>query len=129
MLLFLALLVVAALAAIAGGGGKEGVKEAAKNGIDRSGNDTVNLGSGNEVLSRNQLNLWSDVTNEYYDCVGYGSCIVTTDNRVETTTTDNRTSTTVNGDRNVITYPDGAVHCQSPDNPNAYSPTYCEGGQ
>ena len=50
--------------------------------------------SRNEVMSRNQLNLWSDVTN----CYGDGSC---------PTTIITNTTTTVAGDRSPVTVQGG----------------------
>jgi len=128
-----ALLVAGVLVGMSAAPKKEDFGEAAKRGVDRSGNDTAQFLSGNEAMSRNQLNLWSDVTNEFYDCNGYGACII--DNSVKTmetttteTTTDNRTNTTVNGDRNnVYVSPlDGARFCQD-EATGQYSP--CLEGQ
>jgi hypothetical protein len=108
-------LVVAILVVIGGflllGSIPKGKDEAARRGGD---NDTGQFLSGNELLSRNQLNLLSEVTNEFYDCVGYASCVVTTDNSVENTTNDTRTNTTVEGDRNVVIGSDGTKLCQDP---------------
>lgn len=91
--------------------------EATKNGVDRSGNDTAQFASGNEVMSRNQLNLWSDVENNFLDCNGYGACIVNTDNSVTTNNTENTTtnaSTNVDGDRNVVIGSNGDRLCADP---------------
>lgn len=99
----------------------ENFGEVAKRGVDRSGNDTAQFASGNEVMSRNQLNLWSDVENNFLDCNGYGACIVNTDNSVTTTNTestttntDSRSSTTVEGDRNVVIGSNGDRLCADP---------------
>jgi len=71
--------------------------------------------SGNqvEVMSRNQLNLWSDVQNCYgdYSCM---TIISTTTSTVQNTSTDTRNTTTVNGDRNVVIGSDGAQLCEDP---------------
>lgn len=98
---------------------EENFGEAGKRGVDRSGNDTMQFASGNEVGSRNQMNLWSDVENNFLDCNGYGACIVNTDNSVTTsqattTNTDNRSSTTVDGDNNdvYVSPVDGARFCK-----------------
>ena len=84
--------------------------------------------SGNqvEVMSRNQLNLWSDVQN----CYGDYSCmtVVTTTTSTVQNTTDTRTTTTVNGDRNVVIGSDGARLCEDPQT-HIYSTAACEGGQ
>lgn len=81
------------------------------------GGQTTNTRSGTasgnqvEVLSRNQLNLWSDVQN----CYGDNSCVTvisTTTSTVQNTSTDTRT--TVNGDRNVVIGSDGARLCEDP---------------
>lgn len=85
--------------------------------------------SGNqvEVMSRNQLNLWSDVQN----CYGDWSCmtvISTTTSTVQNTTTDTRNTTTVNGDRNVVIGSDGARLCEDPVT-HIMTTTACEGGQ
>ena len=72
--------------------------------------------SGNqvEVMSRNQLNLWSDVQNCYgdYSCM---TVVTTTTSSVQNTTTDTRNTTTVNGDRNVVVGSDGAQLCEGDD--------------
>lgn len=72
--------------------------------------------SGNQVdvLSKNQLNLWSDVTNCYgdYSCM---TIVTTTTSTVQNTSTDVRTNTTVNGDRNVVIGSDGAQLCEGDD--------------
>ena len=85
--------------------------------------------SGNqvEVMSRNQLNLWSDVQNCYgdYSCM---TVISTTTSTVQNTTTDTRNTTTVNGDRNVVIGSDGAQLCEDPVT-HIMTTTACEGGQ
>lgn len=58
------------------------------------GDDTTNGNtalSGNEVFSRNQVNLLSDVYNTFYDCYGAYSCVTTT-STTSTTTTSTTTS-------------------------------------
>ena len=65
-------------------------------------------GNQTEVLSRNQLNLFSDVWN----CFGDNSCIITT----ETNTSTANNSTNVDGDRNAVSiaptvFPDGVLRC------------------
>ena len=76
-------------------------------------------GNQTEVLSRNQLNLWSDVWN----CFGDNSCIITT----ETNTSTANNSTNVDGDRNTITWADGRTACEDPNFPGQYAPEYCSG--
>ena len=83
--------------------------------------------SGNqvEVMSRNQLNLWSDVQNCYgdYSCM---TIVTTTTSTAENTTVDNtRNTTTVNGDRNVVIGSNGDRLCEGDD--GIYR--LCEGGQ
>lgn len=91
------------------GGGKSGSTPGAPTTNTRSG-----TASGNqvEVMSRNQLNLWSDVNNCYgdYSCM---TVISTTTSTVQNTTTDTRTN--VNGDRNVVVGSDGAQLCEGDD--------------
>lgn len=104
------------------GGGKSGEGGATTN--SRTG--TL---SGNqvEVMSRNQLNLWSDVQNCYgdYSCM---TVVTTTTSTVQNTTTDTRNTTTVNGDRNVVIGSDGARLCEDPVT-HIFTTTACEGGQ
>ena len=91
-----------------------------------SNNRTGTL-SGNqvEVMSRNQLNLWSDVQNCYgdYSCI---TVVTSTTNTTQNTSTDVRTTTTVNGDRNVVIGNDGARMCEDPTT-HIYSTLACEG--
>lgn len=89
-------------------------------------NSRAGTASGNQVdvLSKNQLNLWSDVTN----CYGDNSCITivtSTTTSVQNTTVDTRNTTTVNGDRNVVIGSDGAQLCEGDDGIFRL----CEGGQ
>lgn len=108
--------------AMAGEGDKNIVKKA-------DGGQTTNTRSGTasgnqvEVMSRNQLNLWSDVQNCYgdYSCM---TIVSTTTSTVENTTTDTRT--TVNGDRNVVIGSNGDRLCADPTT-GIYS--LCEAGQ
>lgn len=92
-------------------------------------NNRAGTASGNqvEVMSRNQLNLWSDVQNCYgdYSCM---TVISTTTSTVQNTTTDTRNTTTVNGDRNVIYSSDGTKLCPDPDNPGSWGDVqaWCE---
>ena len=63
-----------------------------------------------EALSRNQVNLFSDVRNEYYDCIGAGSCIWFDSTNTSSTTTN------VDGERNNVSiaptvFPDGVLRC------------------
>jgi hypothetical protein len=108
-------LVVLLMAVTMPGDGKSG-------GGGTTNNTRSGTASGNqvEVLSRNQLNLWSDVQN----CYGDYSCmtIVTT----TTSTVDTRNTTTVNGDRNVVIGSDGARLCEDPTT-HIYSTMACEG--
>lgn len=83
--------------------------------------------SGNQVelMSRNQLNLWSDVQNCYgdYSCM---TIISTTTETVQNTTTE--TNNTVTGDRNnvYVSPVDGARFCKD-EATGQYSP--CPEGQ
>jgi hypothetical protein len=97
-----------------GSGGKPKTTEA----------NTTSVLSGNELLSRNQVNLFSDVVNEFYDCVGAGSCIVTTDNSTTESTTS--TSTRVEGGRDVVIGGNGDRLCRD-ESTGIYSD--CEEGQ
>ena len=107
----IAIAIMVAVMVFAGDGDKNVVKQ-----VD--GGQTTNTRSGTasgnqvEVMSRNQLNLWSDVQN----CYGDGSrptIITTTTNTVQNTSTDTRT--TVDGDRNVVIGSDGARLCEGDD--------------
>ena len=86
--------------------------------------------SGNQVelMSRNQVNLWSDVTN----CFGDNSCVTivtSTTSTVQNTTTDTRNTVTTTGDRNnVVIGSDGAQLCEDPVT-HIMTTTACEGGQ
>jgi hypothetical protein len=74
--------------------------------------------SGNqvEVMSRNQLNLWSDVQNCYgdYSCMTIISTTTSTVENTSTTVDNARNTTTINGDRNVVIGSDGARLCEDP---------------
>jgi hypothetical protein len=59
--------------------------------------------SGNEVLSRNQVNVLSDVYNTFYDCYGAYSCVTTTNTTSTTTTSTTNAPVNVEGERNVVT--------------------------
>ncbi len=111
-------LVVLLMAVAMPGDGKSG------SGGGATTNSRTGTLSGNqvEVMSRNQLNLWSDVQN----CYGDYSCmtIVTT----TTSTVDTRNTTTVNGDRNVVIGSDGARLCEDPQT-HIMTTASCEGGQ
>jgi hypothetical protein len=78
--------------------------------------NTTPVLSGNELMSRNQANFLSDVTNEFYDCMGAGACVFSTDNSTDNTSnrTENTTtnSTRVEGDRNVIIGGNGDRLCR-----------------
>lgn len=78
-------------------------------------------GNQTEVLSRNQLNLFSDVWN----CFGDGSCIITTEMITDITTSNEVLNLT--GDRNTITWADGRTACEDPNFPGQYAPEYCSG--
>lgn len=88
------------------------------------GDDTATNTANVEALSRNQVNLWSDVTNEYYTCLGAGSCVTS----VETSTSTTNAPVNVDGDRNVIYSSSGVMLCPNPDNPNEWGdvPAWCE---
>jgi hypothetical protein len=109
--------------ALPGGGGEKAEDQA-------SGSNTSSSLSNNEVLSRNQANLFSDVQNYFYECIGAGACVIdeSEDNSTRTTnaptTVDNRT--VVTGDRNVVTMSDGRTACENPNAPGQYAPEYCE---
>jgi hypothetical protein len=87
--------------------------------IPAAGNTTTSTRSGTasgnqaELMSRNQLNLWSDVQNCYgdYSCM---TVISTTSTTVDNTSTsiDTTTRTDVSGNGNTITSPiNGALLC------------------
>ena len=84
--------------------------------------NTTPILSGNEMFSRNQANVFSDVVNNYLDCMGAFSCVVTDASTVVTTTTTSvsNSDTTVSGERNVIYAANGAMMCPNPDNPNEW---------
>lgn len=88
------------------------------------GDDTTTTNANAEVLSRNQVNLWSDVTNEYYNCYAAGSCVTS----VTTTSSETTNSTNVDGDRNVVYAANGVRICPNPDNPNEWGDVaaWCE---
>lgn len=111
-------LILLALAAFAlvmwlGGGDTTTTSTDTRSGL-LSGNQT-------EVLSRNQLNLFSDVWN----CFGDGSCIITTEMITDITTSNEVIDVT--GDRNTITWADGRTACEDPNFPGQYAPEYCDG--
>lgn len=95
--LLICLLVVAAL-------------RTAKKTTDAPGNDTAQVFSGNDFMSDNQLNLWSDVNN--FDCVGANACTIHIGDDT-TVTTSTTTENNVNGDRNAVYVSpvDGARFC------------------
>ena len=120
-----AIAIMVVVLAMVGDGDKNIVKKA--DGPTTTQNTRSGTASGNqvEVMSRNQLNLWSDVQN----CNGDWSCvtiITTTTSTVQNTSTDTRT--TVNGDRNVVIGSDGARLCEDPAT-HIMTTTACEGGQ
>ena len=96
-------------------------------GGDHTSADTTPVLSGNEVFSRNQLNAFSDVTNNYLDCMGAYSCIVTDNSTVITNTAT--TNMSVDGDRNTVIQSDGQIACEDPNHPNQFGTSYCEEGQ
>lgn len=109
-----AIAIMVVVLAMVGDGDKNIVKKA--DGPTTTQNTRSGTASGNQVdiLSKNQLNIASDVTN----CFGDGSCptiITTTTTTVQNTTNDTRNTTTVNGDRNVVIGSDGARLCAGDD--------------
>ena len=101
MLLLLAAAAFAVFMAL-GGGDSSTTTTDTRSGL-LSGNQT-------EVLSRNQLNLFSDVTN----CNGDWSCVTVITTTTNTSTANN--STNVDGDRNAVSiaptvFPDGVLRC------------------
>jgi len=112
--------------AMAGDGDKNVLKK-----VDQDPATTQNTRSGTasgnqvELMSRNQLNLWSDVQNCYgdYSCM---TIISTTTETVQNTTTE--TNNTVTGDRNnvYVSPVDGARFCKD-EATGQYSP--CPEGQ
>lgn len=89
-----------------------------------SGNTAL---SGNEVMSRNQINVMSDVYNTYYDCYGAYSCVTTSTTSTSTQTTN--APVTVEGDRNnVMTSPWGGAMCWD-DSLQTYTTSACQGVQ
>lgn len=91
-----------------------------------SSHNTTPVLSGNEVMSRNQINVLSDVQNNYYDCIGSYSC-VTTDNSTVITSTTNA-PVNVDGERNTIYSSSGQLLCPNPANPNQWGDVaaWCE---
>ncbi len=89
------------------------------------GDSTHSTGVDAEVLSRNQVNVLSDVRNEYYDCLAANSCVwYDTTNTTSTSTSTSRTE--VNGERNTIIQSDGQIACEDPNNPNQYATVFCQ---
>jgi hypothetical protein len=126
----LALLLIGLFLVFSAMGGDESSKPVTER-VNHTDDDTRALLTGNEVMSRNQLNLLSEVTNEFYDCIGAGACVFTdsVDNsQVDNSQwADNSTQRTeVQGERNTIVHSDGTMACESPTQPGAYSPDYCE---
>jgi len=78
-------------------------------------------GNQTELLSRNQMNILSDVWN----CFGDNSCIITTE-LITNVTTSNEVMN-LDGDRNTITWGDGRTACEDPNFPGQYAPEYCSG--
>lgn len=87
------------------------------------GDDTTTNNANVEALSRNQVNLWSDVRNEYYNCLAAGSCVTS----VTTTSTETNSPVTIDGDRNTIMQSDGQIACENPNAPGQYGTVWCEG--
>ena len=114
--LFIVLAAVVVLVGLAMGGGGDAGTTTNTTTDTRSG---VLSGNQVEMLSRNQLNLWSDVQN----CYGDYSCMT-----VITTTVTSNTSTNVDGDRNVVYAADGTLLCPNPDKPNEWGDVaaWCE---
>ena len=71
-------------------------------------------GNQTELLSRNQMNILSDVWN----CFGDNSCIITTE-LITNVTTSNEVMN-LDGDRNIVYAANGAMMCPNPDNPNEW---------
>jgi hypothetical protein len=91
-----------------------------------AGVESHNNLSNNEVFTNPQVNMFSDVTNEFYDCNALGACQFQYDSSQHSTESNVRTIQTVNGDRNIISHPDGTIACESRTSPGQFSPTYCE---
>lgn len=97
MYVFIGVIAIIVIATLSGGG-DDGSTTNSRTGT-LSGNQV-------ELMSRNQLNLWSDVQN----CYGDGSC-----SQVMTTTTSTSSvNTRITGDRNVIIGSDGTPLCVDP---------------
>lgn len=96
--------------------------------VNHTDNDTRQVLSGNEALSRNTgvgLNL-GEIVNNFYDCVGSDAC--TFDNSVDSSQTDSsvsNTNTDVSGQRNTVIMSNGETACENPDAPGQYSPYFC----
>lgn len=120
-----AAIAIMVFAMVMAGDGDKNIVKKADGGQTTSTRSGTASGNQVEVMSRNQLNLWSDVQN----CYGDGSCvtvITTTTTSTQNTSTDTRT--TVNGDRNVVIGSDGARLCEDPVT-HIMTTTACEGGQ
>lgn len=112
---------------IMSGGGPDSKNTTPGSSITNSRAGTLS-GNQMELMSRNQVNLWSDVTN----CFGDNSCVTivtSTTSTVQNTTTDTRNTVTTTGDRNnVVIGSDGAQLCEDPVT-HIMTTTACEGGQ
>ena len=67
-----------------------------------SGDHQTHTSADIEALSRNQVNLLSDVRNSFYDCNAAGSCVWVDTATTSTTTSTTSTSTDITGDRNTV---------------------------
>lgn len=65
--------------------------------------NTTPVLSGNELMSRNQVNLFSEVENWFYECYGPGSCSPVTENTSNNSESTTTSTTRVEGDRNNVT--------------------------
>ena len=119
--LFIVLAAVVVLVGLAMGGGGDAGTTTNTTTDTRSG---VLSGNQVEMLSRNQLNLWSDVQN----CYGDYSCMTVISTTTSSTTNTSNTSTNVDGERNVIYSSSGVRLCPNPDKPNEWGDVaaWCE---
>ncbi len=117
-------IVLAVLVALPGGGDGGGSGATAP-----ASNDTNSTLSNNELFSRNQANIASDVTNEYYDCNAYGACQFQYDNSQHSVTiAESDRGTFVfalpNG-QNAVSMSDGTVSCENPEAPGQFAASFC----
>lgn len=124
------IVIVVAMVVLPGGDSKS--TPAGSGGTQVESNSTL---SNNEILSRNQANLFSDVTNEFYDCNAYGACQFQYDssqhNPENTVTIEggerNSFVWTLPNGQNAVSMSDGTVACENPEAPGQFAVSFCRG--